>query len=255
MRCGFLFLGINLCMYENGGVGLKKKERKKKKEEEEQKKKKKMLEWVWRRKKNKEENEGKKKALEWVWRRKKERKGKKKKKKKKERRRRKCRWWCDNALAKGPTETAYLRDCHWVTDHEFWKQFKCVFIFPLYHTFFWVTESPKLNHQTWVMESKQDVFHGPHQFWIMSNKNRIVSLKTHYIQTCSKNPHNKWENIFEYLGFFCWWRMPSLVLMIAYNTPNINHWMWTTAPKNKNKNHFWSSYWAFLLMDVWIIPR
>ena len=31
MRCGFLFLGINLCMYENGGVGLKKKERKKKK--------------------------------------------------------------------------------------------------------------------------------------------------------------------------------------------------------------------------------
>ena len=33
MRCGFLFLGINLCMYENGGVGLKKKERKKKKEE------------------------------------------------------------------------------------------------------------------------------------------------------------------------------------------------------------------------------
>ena len=36
MRCGFLFLGINLCMYENGGVGLKKKERKKKKEEEEE---------------------------------------------------------------------------------------------------------------------------------------------------------------------------------------------------------------------------
>ena len=27
MRCEFLFLGINLCMYENGGVGLKKKER------------------------------------------------------------------------------------------------------------------------------------------------------------------------------------------------------------------------------------
>ena len=26
MRCGFLFLGINLCMYENGGVDLKKKE-------------------------------------------------------------------------------------------------------------------------------------------------------------------------------------------------------------------------------------
>ena len=45
---GFLFLGINLCMYENGGVGLKKKERKKKKEEEEEEepKKKKMLEWV-----------------------------------------------------------------------------------------------------------------------------------------------------------------------------------------------------------------
>ena len=42
---GFLFLGINLYMYENGGVGLKKKERKKKKEEEEPKKKK-MLEWV-----------------------------------------------------------------------------------------------------------------------------------------------------------------------------------------------------------------
>ena len=40
MRCGFLFLGINLCMYENGGVDLKNKERKKKKEEEEQKKKK-----------------------------------------------------------------------------------------------------------------------------------------------------------------------------------------------------------------------
>ena len=37
MRCGFLFLGINLCMYENGGVGLKKKERKKKKEEEKKK--------------------------------------------------------------------------------------------------------------------------------------------------------------------------------------------------------------------------
>ena len=37
MRCGFLFLGINLCMYENGGVGMKKKERKKKKEEEKKK--------------------------------------------------------------------------------------------------------------------------------------------------------------------------------------------------------------------------
>ena len=45
MRCGFLFLGINLCMYENGGVGLKKKERKKKKEEEEEEEKK-MLEWA-----------------------------------------------------------------------------------------------------------------------------------------------------------------------------------------------------------------
>ena len=44
MRCGFLFLGINLCMYENGGVGLKKKERKRKKKNK--KKKKKMLEWV-----------------------------------------------------------------------------------------------------------------------------------------------------------------------------------------------------------------
>ena len=33
-----MFLGINLCMYENGGVGLKKKERKKKKEEEKKKK-------------------------------------------------------------------------------------------------------------------------------------------------------------------------------------------------------------------------
>ena len=43
MRCRFLFLGINLCMYENGEVGLKKKERKKKKEEEEEKK---MLEWI-----------------------------------------------------------------------------------------------------------------------------------------------------------------------------------------------------------------
>ena len=45
MRCGFLFLGINLCMYENGGVGLKKKERKKKKEEEEEEEEK-MLEWA-----------------------------------------------------------------------------------------------------------------------------------------------------------------------------------------------------------------
>ena len=44
MRRGFLFLGINLCMYENGGVGLKKKERKRKKKNK--KKKKKMLEWV-----------------------------------------------------------------------------------------------------------------------------------------------------------------------------------------------------------------
>ena len=35
MRCGFLFLSINLCMYENGGVGLKKKERKKEKERRE----------------------------------------------------------------------------------------------------------------------------------------------------------------------------------------------------------------------------
>ena len=34
-----MFLGINLCMYENGGVDLKKKERKKKKEEEEEEKK------------------------------------------------------------------------------------------------------------------------------------------------------------------------------------------------------------------------
>ena len=57
MRCGFLFLGINLCMYENGGVGLKKKERKKKKEEgkkkrwsgseEERKKKEKMSLVMW----------------------------------------------------------------------------------------------------------------------------------------------------------------------------------------------------------------
>ena len=36
MRCGFFFLNINLCMYENGGVGLKKLEKKKKKEEEEE---------------------------------------------------------------------------------------------------------------------------------------------------------------------------------------------------------------------------
>ena len=86
MRCGFLFLGINLCMYENGGVGLKKKERKKEKERRtRRRKKKKMLEWAWRR------------------------------------RRRKWCWWCDNALAKGPTETTYLWNCHWVTNHEFWK--------------------------------------------------------------------------------------------------------------------------------------
>ena len=39
MRCGFLFLGINLCMYENGGVGLKKKERKRKKKNKKNKKK------------------------------------------------------------------------------------------------------------------------------------------------------------------------------------------------------------------------
>ena len=31
MRCGFLFMGINLCMYENGGVG-SEEERKKEKE-------------------------------------------------------------------------------------------------------------------------------------------------------------------------------------------------------------------------------
>ena len=84
-------------------------------------------------------------------------------------------------MAKGPTETAYLQDCHWVMDDEFWKQVKCVFIFPLHHSFFWVTESPKQDHQTWIMESKQDVFREPHQFWIISDENRIISLKTHYI--------------------------------------------------------------------------
>ena len=71
MRCGFLFLGINLCMYENGGVDLKNKERKKKKEEEEPQKKK---HWSGseEERKIKKKMRKKKKALEWVWRRKKE---------------------------------------------------------------------------------------------------------------------------------------------------------------------------------------
>ena len=62
MRCGFLFLGINLCMYENGGVGLKKKERKKKKEEG----KKKRWSGSEEERKTKKKMRKKKKALEWV---------------------------------------------------------------------------------------------------------------------------------------------------------------------------------------------
>ena len=114
--------------------------------------------------------------------------------KKKERRRRKCRWWCDNALAKGPTETAYLRDCHWVTDHEFWKQLKCVFIFLLHHSFFWVTESPKLNHQNWITKHElwspnKMSYVGPINFgsWVMKTGSYHSKLTTskhalsHYI--------------------------------------------------------------------------
>ena len=90
--------------------------------------------------------------------------------------------------SKGPTEAAYLRNCHWVMDDQIWKQVKSVFIFGLHHSVFWVIESPKQDDQNQVMESKQNVFRGPHQFWMMSDEFWIISLKTHCIQTTSKCP-------------------------------------------------------------------
>ena len=45
--------------------------------------------------------------------------------------------------SKGPTEVAYLRNCHWVMDDQIWKQVKSVFSFGLHHSVFWVIESPK----------------------------------------------------------------------------------------------------------------
>ena len=94
-------------------------------------------------------------------------------------------WW-DNALVEGPTEAAYLRNCHWVMDDQIWKQVKSIFIFGLHHSVFWVIESPKQDDQNQVMESKQNVFRGSHQFWMMSDEFWIISLKTHCIQTTPK---------------------------------------------------------------------
>ena len=108
MRCGFLFLGINLCMYENGGVGLKKKERKKKKEEEEEEKK----------------NVGV---------------GLKKEKKKMML----VMWQCTGEGAHWDNLFMGLPLSHgsWVL-----KIVEMCFIFPLHHSFFWVTESPNMSH-------------------------------------------------------------------------------------------------------------
>ena len=102
--------------------------------------------------------------------------------------------------------------------NELWKQVKCVFTFPLHHSFFWVTQSPKLSHGSWVISSKQLLFYRPHQFWIMSDENRIISLKTHCIQTCSKCaalllPLLMWE-AFHKLNCLRVISMPSVTFLI-----------------------------------------
>ena len=53
------------------------------------------------------------------------------------------------------------------------------------------TESPNMSD-----ESKQNVFCGSHQFWMMSDENRIISLKIACIQTTSKyfNTHKDRED-------------------------------------------------------------
>ena len=49
---------------------------------------------------------------------------------------------CDNALVKGPTVSANLWTCHWVTGFEWWKQLKWVFTFAHSHPIF-----ESLNHE------------------------------------------------------------------------------------------------------------
>ena len=71
-------------------------------------------------------------------------------------------------------------------DDQIRKQVKFVFIFGLHHSVFLVIESPKQDDQNQVMESKQNVFRGSHQFWMMSDEFWIRSLKTHCIQTTPK---------------------------------------------------------------------
>ena len=93
---------------------------------------------------------------------------------------------CDNALVKGPIVSANLRTCHWVTGFEWWKQLNCVFIFGFHHSVFWVIGWPKPSDQIWVMVSKQKIFCGSHKFWMMSDENTIISLKT----LSSKQPLN-----------------------------------------------------------------
>ncbi|KAL0008377.1 hypothetical protein SO802_009879 [Lithocarpus litseifolius] len=85
MSRGFLFLGINLCVYENGGMDLKKKERKKKKEEEEEEEQKKKH-WSGSEEERKIKKKTRKKKSLGVGLKKKERK------KRKEEEERKCRW-------------------------------------------------------------------------------------------------------------------------------------------------------------------
>ena len=55
-----------------------------------------------------------------------------------------------------------------------------------------------LSLGSWVMESKQVLFRGPHQFWKMSYENRMISLKTLIIQTSPKTTPNTFpEHRFE----------------------------------------------------------
>ena len=138
-------------------------------------------------------------SVQWVWafcskEEHKEEQIKKKRERKKsreerEKRKKEKREWpvgCDNAWLLGPTISAVLQTCHWVTEYEFWKQLKWVFTFPHYHSFFWVTELWKLSHGIWVTESKQLLFREFHQFWIMSYENRMISLCFVSFQTSSK---------------------------------------------------------------------
>ena len=77
------------------------------------------------------------------------------------------------------------------------------------------------------MESKQVPFYEPHQFWIMSYENRMISLKTLLIQTRPKRSMLDLKLLFfrTLLDWFSMWRnhhFPSILDLLDFY--NVRFW-------------------------------